>query len=79
MFKELTPPNGERHEPGDDAGRSRARTVLAEIDEIARATFSSITLATMLRLLERQQRDAPTASSPPVGGSPAMRRVARRA
>ena len=30
--------------------------VLSEIDEIAKATFRSITLATMLRLLERQQR-----------------------
>ena len=30
-------------------------TVLSEIDENARATFSSITLATMLRLVERQQ------------------------
>ena len=30
-------------------------TVLAEIDQIARATFGSITVATMLRLIERQQ------------------------
>jgi hypothetical protein len=30
--------------------------VLSEIDEIAKATMSSITLATMLRLVERQQR-----------------------
>ena len=29
--------------------------VLSEIDENARATFRSITLATMLRLIERQQ------------------------
>ncbi len=29
-------------------------TVLAEIDQIARATFGSITVATMLRLIERQ-------------------------
>ena len=32
--------------------------VLSEIDEIAKATFSSITFATMLRLIERQQREA---------------------
>ena len=32
--------------------------VLAEIDEIAKATLGSITLATMLRLIERQQRGA---------------------
>jgi hypothetical protein len=31
--------------------------VLSEIDEIAKATFSSLTLATMLRLIERQQRN----------------------
>jgi Rrf2 family protein len=31
-------------------------TVLEEIDEIAKATFRSITIATMLKLLERQQR-----------------------
>jgi Rrf2 family protein len=30
-------------------------TVLSEIDENAQATFASITLATMLRLIERQQ------------------------
>jgi hypothetical protein len=30
-------------------------TVLAEIDQIARATFSSITLATMLQLVGRQK------------------------
>ncbi len=40
--------------------------VLAEIDANARATFSSITLATMLRLIERQQaRHASEAPSEP--------------
>lgn len=44
-------------------------SVLTEIDDLARATFSSITLATMLRLMERQQgvleraaQDSPVAS-----------------
>ena len=32
--------------------------VLSEIDQTARATFASITLATMLALIERQQRAA---------------------
>jgi Rrf2 family protein len=32
--------------------------VLSEIDANAKATFSSITLATMLRLIERQKREA---------------------
>jgi len=31
-------------------------TVLSEIDQFARATFSSITLATMLRLMQRQHK-----------------------
>jgi Rrf2 family protein len=43
---------------GDDAGAppvDRALgAVLAEIDQIAAATFKSITLATMLRLVEKQ-------------------------
>lgn len=41
--------------------------VLSEIDELAKATFSSITLATMLRLVERQHGGAgrePEASHP---------------
>ena len=37
--------------------------VLSEIDEIAKATFRSITLATMLRLIERQQAAATTATA----------------
>ena len=36
--------------------------VLSEIDQFARATFSSITLATMLRLMQRQPR-APQANA----------------
>jgi Rrf2 family protein len=37
--------------------------VLSEIDQFARATFSSITLATMLRLMQRQQQRAPQADA----------------
>jgi Rrf2 family protein len=40
-----------------EAGVARAvGSVLAEIDEIAKATFRSITIATMLKLIERQRR-----------------------
>jgi Rrf2 family protein len=39
-------------------------TVLAEIDENARATFGSITIATMLRLIERQAAAAAAADAP---------------
>ena len=40
-------------------------TVLAEIDENARATFGSITVATMLRLVERQAAAEPVAEARP--------------
>ncbi|MBI5275860.1 MAG: Rrf2 family transcriptional regulator [Burkholderiales bacterium] len=50
LFEELTPDRGEGHStPADKA----IGVVTAEIDQIARATFSSITIATMLRLVER--------------------------
>ena len=42
--------------------------MLSEIDEIAKATFSSITLATMLRLIDRHRAD---------GGTNALRAVHR--
>lgn len=56
-FEELGPPDGGRRETGEltPVGSALA-AVLSEIDEIAKATFSSITLATMLRLIDRQQR-----------------------
>ncbi len=59
MFEEpVSPENGQR-ELGDVTPVGQAlRAVLSEVDEIAKATFSSITLATMLRLIERQQRRA---------------------
>jgi len=44
------------------AGRALAR-VLAEIDEIAKATFRSITIDTMLKLIARERGAAPAAAS----------------
>jgi Rrf2 family protein len=59
MFEEFTGPDGDRRETGERTPVGQALgVVLAEIDEIARATFRSITLATMLRLIERQRRRA---------------------
>ena len=60
MFEEIEPPAAERAAPNGDATPvDRALgAVLVEIDENAKATFSSITLATMLRLIERQQAGA---------------------
>ena len=53
-FEELSPTDAERRETGErtPAGRAIA-TVLTEIDEIAQATFRSITIATMLRIMAR--------------------------
>jgi Rrf2 family protein len=48
---------GGRREPGELTPVGRALgAVMSEIDEMAKATLSSITLATILRLMERQQR-----------------------
>jgi Rrf2 family protein len=59
IFEDFTPAQALR-----DAGtaatpvESALGAVLSEIDANAKATFSSITLATMLRLIERQKRGA---------------------
>ena len=64
-FEDLSPAAADRREPGDLTPVGRALgAVLSEIDEIAKATFSSITLATMLRLIERQQRHGAAESAP---------------
>jgi Rrf2 family protein len=57
MFEDFALPAAKRRESSEPTPVGRALgAVLSEIDEIAKATFSSITLATMLRLIERQQR-----------------------
>ena len=43
--------------------------MLSEIDQNARATFASITLATMLGLIERQQRAAADARAAEAAGA----------
>jgi len=45
-----------------DAGRA-LREVLAEIDDIARATLGSITLATMLKLVDRRRNGSQSESA----------------
>lgn len=67
MFENFgDPANPDR--PGESATpvETALGTVLLEIDENARATFSSISLATMMRLIERQQGAdaAPRSPSP---------------
>ena len=59
-----------RHTPVDTALDS----VLSEIDDIARATFSSITLATMLGMIERQGGGARKAAEPSTPPKPAKNR-----
>jgi Rrf2 family protein len=51
-------------EPSTDVGRALAR-VLAEIDEIAQATFRSITIDTMLKLIAREGGARKTAAPSP--------------
>lgn len=70
---------------GRDTGTRTARAVdralgavLSEIDEIAKATFRSITLATMLRLIERQQGDGTVVMAPRVAKPGAARRATQR-
>jgi Rrf2 family protein len=61
MFEELDPPPPTGPRAPVEAALA---VVLAEIDANARATFSSITLATMLRLIERQQAQHPHPAAP---------------
>ena len=63
-FEDPGLPNGGRREAGESTPVGQALgIVLSEIDENTKATFSSITLATMLRLIGRQQHG--TAESAP--------------
>ena len=69
MFEDPGRPDPDLRDPGESTPVGRALgAVLSEIDEIAKATFSSITLATMLRLIERHRAQ---------GGTTAVRAVHR--
>jgi Rrf2 family protein len=68
MFEEIVPTGSQRGVPSAlSPVDSALGAVLAEIDQNAKATFSSITLATMLRLIDRQQASAAAAQMQPVG------------
>lgn len=56
LFEDLAPPSSQRHNGVTTPVDLALDTVLAEIDQIAKSTFSSITLATMLQLVARQKR-----------------------
>jgi len=56
LFEDFAPPGAQRRDPNSATPVDLALdAVLSEIDEIAKATFSSITLATMLQLIARQR------------------------
>ncbi len=56
MFEEIAPPPADAGTSGQTTPVAAALgVVLAEIDGNAKATLSSITLATMLRLIQRRQ------------------------
>jgi Rrf2 family protein len=59
LFEDISTRTGESDEinGSSDVGRALG-AVMAEIDEIAKATFRSITVDTMLKLIERQRRGA---------------------
>jgi Rrf2 family protein len=56
LFEDISarPAEGAEREYATDEGRGIAR-VLTEIDETAKATFGSITIATMLKIVERER------------------------
>jgi Rrf2 family protein len=69
LFEDVASSGRGDEEPGAASDEGRAlRRVLDEINDIARATLSSITLATMLKLIAESPRapDAP-APAPPAG------------
>jgi Rrf2 family protein len=68
MFEEVEPPELPRGAAAMPVEQALG-AVLSEIDNNAKATFGSITLATMLRLIERQQAGDAAARARAAGGS----------
>jgi Rrf2 family protein len=65
LFENLGAAPTARREPGERSPVGQAlRAVLSEIDESAKATLGSITLATMHRLIARQQPRGPSRAKP---------------
>jgi Rrf2 family protein len=59
LFENFGSEDDEAGKPGTATDEGRVlRNILDEIDDISRATFGSITIATMLKLLERQRKNA---------------------
>lgn len=66
IFEPVASESAANHEPelATDAGRA-LRVVLSEIDDHAIATFRSITISTMLKLIARRPWDTSNAASKP--------------
>jgi Rrf2 family protein len=64
LFEDISTRTGESDEfdASSDVGRALG-AVMAEVDEIAKATFRSITVDTMLKLIQRQRRAASEAQT----------------
>jgi Rrf2 family protein len=69
-FEDVLPAEG-NHSEATPVGLALA-AVLSEIDAIAKASMSSITLETMLRIVKRQQSASPTQASSKAKAKPAM-------
>ena len=66
LFEDIGARTGASRDPAGSTDVRRALgVVLAEIDDIAKATFRSITIGTMLKLIERQGRAGEETQSPP--------------
>jgi len=64
LFEDLGPANVDSRAPGERTDEARVlRDVLREIDDLAQATFGSITIATMLKLIGRRRADKPRRAS----------------
>ncbi|RIK97691.1 MAG: transcriptional regulator [Burkholderiales bacterium] len=60
LFEDFAPAGADRREPGESTPVGQAlASVMHEIDEIAKATLSTITLATMLQWIERNRQVRP--------------------
>ncbi len=68
-FEDVLPAEG-NHSEATPVGLALA-SVLSEIDAIAKASMSSITLETMLRIIERQQAASPSQASSKSKAKPA--------
>jgi Rrf2 family protein len=75
LFESVGPGASGDREPGAGSAEGRALArVIEEIDDIARATLGSITLATMLRLVEESRRESPQRAGESVARAAGQRR-----